>query len=138
MHGGSANIKTLGTDACNDVEQQHIVLEANKIKSVAEQAVDGVFDIDDLNSHKLNYTANLNFGIGDNYLAGKLLMESGLKVDFDSEPKHYIAFRHGMERVISLYGKQYGLIYNILQSRCSGKATDAIHYRVSRKFPIDF
>ena len=71
MHEGSANIKTLATDNCNDVEQQHIVLEANKIKSVAEQAVDDVFNIDDLNSHKLNHTANLNFGIGDNYLAGK-------------------------------------------------------------------
>ena len=126
VHEGSANIKTLATDTCNDVEQQHIVLEANKIKSVAEQDVDGIFGIDDLNSHKLNHTANLNFGIGDNYLAGKVLMESGSKVAFDGDPKHYIAFRHGMERVISLYGKQYGLIYDILQSRCSGKATDAI------------
>ena len=126
VHGGSANIKTLATDTCNDVEQQHIVLEANKIKSVAEKAVDGVLDIDDLNSHKLNHTANLNFGIGDNYLAGKVLMESGSKVAFDGDPKHYIAFRHGMERVISLYGKQYGMIYDILQSRCSGKAIDAI------------
>ena len=126
VHGGSANIKTLAIDTCNDVEQQHIVLEANKIKSVAEQDVDGVFDIDDLNSHKLNHTANLNFGIGDNYLAGKVLMESGSKVVFDGDPKHYIAFQHGMEGVISLYGKQYGLIYDILQSRCSGKATDAI------------
>ena len=63
-------------------------MEANKIKSVAEQGVDGVFDIDDLNSHKLNHTANLNFGIGDNYLAGKVLMESGSKVAFDGDPKH--------------------------------------------------
>ena len=29
-------------------------------------------------------------------------------------------------REFSLYGKQYGLIYDILQSRCLGKATDAI------------
>ena len=126
VHGGHANIKTLATDTCNNVEQQYIVLEANKIKSVAEQDVDGVFDINDLSSHKLNHTANLNFGIGDNYLAGKVLMESGSKVAFDGEPKQYITFRHGMERVISLYGKQYGLIYGILQSRCSGKFADAI------------
>ena len=55
-------------------------------------------------------------------------MESGSKVAFDGDRKHYIAFRHGMERVISIYGKQCGLIYeyDILQSCCSGKATDAI------------
>ena len=53
-------------------------------------------------------------------------MQSGSKAAFDGNPKHYIAFRHGMGRVISLYAKQYGLIYDILQSRCSGKAADAI------------
>ena len=30
VHGGSANIKTLATDTCNDVEQQHIVLKLIK------------------------------------------------------------------------------------------------------------
>lgn len=126
VHGGSTNIRTLATDICDDVEQPQNVLEANKIRSVAEQADNAVFDIDGLNSHKLNPTANLKFGIGDNYLAGKVLMESGSKVAFDGDPKNYIAFRHGMERVISIYGKQYGLMYDILQSRCSGKAADAI------------
>ena len=53
---------------------------------------------------KLNHTANLNFGIGDNYSAGEVLMESGSKVAFDGDPNNYIAFQHGMERVISLYG----------------------------------
>ena len=113
-NGGSTNKITRATDKC-------------EIKSIAEQAVNGADDTDDLRiSHKLSPTTKIDFGIGDNYLAGKVLMESGSKVAFNGDPKQYIAFRHGMERVISLYGKQYGLIYDILQSRCSGKAAEAI------------
>ena len=31
-----------------------------------------------------------------------------------------------MERVLSIYGNQYGLTYNVLQSRCTGKAAEAV------------
>ena len=66
--------------------------------------------------------------IGDDYLAGKILIESGKKVQFDGNPKDCIAFRQGIERVISIHGKRYGLIYDILQSRCTEKAASAIRF----------
>ena len=66
--------------------------------------------------------------INDTYLAGKMLIESGTKVQFDGNPKNYITFRQGMERVLSMHGPKYGLVYDILQSRCTGKATEAIRF----------
>ena len=70
---------------------------------------------------------NTGYGvIGDSYLAGKVLIESGAKVQFDGNPKNFITFRQGMDRVLSIHGSQYGLVYDILQSRCTGKATEAI------------
>ena len=66
--------------------------------------------------------------IGDSYLAGKILIESGTKVQFDGNPKNYITFRQGMDRVLSIHGSQYGIVYDILQSRCTGKATEAIRF----------
>ena len=72
---------------------------------------------------------NTGYGvIGDSYLAGKVLIESGTKVQFDGNPKNYITFRQGMDRVLSIHGSQYGLVYDILQSRCTGKATEAIRF----------
>ena len=62
--------------------------------------------------------------INDTYLAGKMLIESGTKIQFDGNPKHYITFRQGMERVISMHSPKYGF----LQSRCSGKAAEAIRF----------
>ena len=69
---------------------------------------------------------NAGASIGDNYLAGKLLIESSSKVVFDSDAKKYTAFRHGINRVIGIYGSQFSLIFDILLSRCSGKALEAI------------
>ena len=66
--------------------------------------------------------------IGDDYLAGKVLIECGKKVQFDGNLKDYIAFCQEIERVISIHGKRYGLIYDILQSRCTGKAASAIRF----------
>ena len=63
---------------------------------------------------------------GDQYLAGKVLIESGAKVAFNGDSRNYIAFRQGMERVMMMYGDQYGLIYDVLQSRCTGKAAEAV------------
>ena len=72
---------------------------------------------------------NTGYGvIGDSYLAGKVLIESGTKVQFDGNPKNYITFRQGMDRVVSIHGSQYGLVYDILQSQCTGKATEAIRF----------
>ena len=69
---------------------------------------------------------NAGASIGDNYLAGKVLIESSSKVVFDGDSKKYTAFRHGMNGVIGIYGSQFSLIFDILQSRCSGKALEAI------------
>ena len=65
---------------------------------------------------------------GDNYFAGKVLIESGSKVQFDGNPKNFITFKQGMDRVLSLHGSRFGLIYDILQSRCIGKAAEAIKF----------
>ena len=70
---------------------------------------------------------NIGYGeIGDNYLADEVLMESGNKVAFDGYSRNYLAFHHGMKRIMPMYGKQYSLIYNVLQSRCERKASEAI------------
>ena len=45
----------------------------------------------------------LNVSIGSSYLVGKVLIERGGKVAFDGDPKKYITFKHGMNRVISTY-----------------------------------
>ena len=59
-------------------------------------------------------------------MTGKVLLESGAKVAFDGDPKKYTAFRQGMERIISMYGGQNALMFDVLQSRCVGKAAEAI------------
>ena len=63
------------------------------------------------NEYKVNNKAK--FSISDDYLAGKVLMESGSKVAFDGDPRKYISFWHGIGRILSIYGEQYGLIYDI-------------------------
>ena len=55
-------------------------------------------------------TVVLNAGyvvIGDSYLAGKVLIKSGTKLQFDGNPKNYMTFRQGMDRVLSMHGSQY-------------------------------
>ena len=70
--------------------------------------------------------AERSFAVGDNYLAGKVLIESGSKPAFDRNPRNCIAFRKGIDRILSIYGPQHGLIYDVLQSRCVDKAAEAI------------
>ena len=81
---------------------------------------------------KLNLNSQMSdrydLTIGDKYLAGKVLIDSGGKVRFDGNPKNYIAFRKGIDRILSIYGPQHGLVYDILQSRCTGKASEAIRF----------
>ena len=72
--------------------------------------------------------ADTSSNINDTYLAGKMLVESGAKVQFDGNPKNFIAFSQGMERVMSMHGAKFSLIYDILQSRCTGKASEAIKF----------
>ena len=64
--------------------------------------------------------------INDSYLTGKMLIDSGTKVQFDGNPKNYITFRQGMDKVLSMHNPHFGLVYDILQARCTGKATRAI------------
>ena len=63
--------------------------------------------------------AERSFAVGDNYLAGKVLIKSGSKVAFDGN-------RKGIDRILSIKGPQHGLIYDVLQSRCVDKAAVAI------------
>ena len=104
----------------------------------------GSASIDNIEKVSKLYSSNSNtegcqasistFGVGysgsagDNYLAGKVLIESGSKVQFDGNPKNFITFKQGMDRVLSLHGSRFGLIYDILQSRCIGKAAEAIKF----------
>ena len=66
--------------------------------------------------------------IGDDYLAVKILLESGNRVPFDGNPKDYIAFRHGINRITAIHGTPYGLVYDVTQSRCVGKVAEAIKF----------
>ena len=77
--------------------------------------------------------AAINFN--NTYLAGKMLIESGTKVQFDGNPKNYIAFIQGMDRVMSMHVAKFGLIHDILQSRYTGKASEAIKFCYSIKDP---
>ena len=86
----------------------------------------------ELHAAKLSQDAGVGIchhsNVGDSYLVGKVLTESGAKVQFDGNPRNFLAFKQGMDRVMSLYGSKFGLIYDILQSRCVGKASEAIKF----------
>ena len=47
---------------------------------------------------------------------------------FNRNPKDYITFRQGINRIMAIQGTRYGLVYDIIQSHCVGKTAEAIKF----------
>ena len=118
VHGGSPKH---GVDVDQNTEGVSSTALRQKIKSCRPTS----YQMNDVDC----CPKNTGYGvIGDSYFAGKGFIESGTKVQFDGSPKNFITFRQGMNKVLSIHGSQYGLVYDILQSRCTGKATKAFRF----------
>ena len=99
VHGTSASAKAVS-------DGRHIVKWCTPTYNTVKQVKD----------YRNHLHAECSFTVGDDYLAGKVLIESGSKVAFDGNPRDYIASRKRVGHILSIYGPQHGLIYDVLHS----------------------